>query len=76
MPSITMLLDFEEALAEELGRRVDVVERKVVEASPNYLRRHRILREAEPVYVATASYPARSICFATATPRRPGGAPA
>jgi len=76
MPSITMLLDLEEALAEELGRPVDVVERKVVEASPNYLRRHRILREAEPVYVATASYPARSICFATATPRRPGGAPA
>ena len=51
-PNITLLLDFEEALARALGRPVDLVERKVVEESPNYLRRRRILRDAEPIYVA------------------------
>jgi hypothetical protein len=49
---ITMLLDVEEALAQTLGRSVDLVERQAVEESPNYLRRRRILQEAEPVYVA------------------------
>lgn len=51
-PTIELLLDIESALEQVLGRPVDLVERKVVEASPNYLRRRRILREAEPVYVA------------------------
>jgi len=51
-PTITLLLDIEDALQHELGRPVDVVERQVVEASPNYLRRRRILTEAEQVYVA------------------------
>jgi hypothetical protein len=51
-PTITLLLDVEDALQQVLGRPVDLVERQVVEASPNYLRRRRILREAEPVYVA------------------------
>src|SRR5580692_7467765 len=48
-PTITLLLDVEDALQHELGRRVDLVERQIVEASPNYLRRRRILTEAEPV---------------------------
>jgi predicted nucleotidyltransferase len=51
-PTIALLLDVEEALRQTLGRPVDLVERKVIETSPNYLRRRRILREAEPLYVA------------------------
>ena len=33
-----------------LGRRVDLVERGAVEASRNYIRRRRILAEAQPIY--------------------------
>jgi hypothetical protein len=33
-----------------LGRPVDVVERDVVEASRNSIRRRAILRDAEPLY--------------------------
>jgi len=51
-PTITLLLNVEDALQQVLSRPVDLVERQVVEASPNYLRRRRILTEAEPVYVA------------------------
>jgi uncharacterized protein len=50
-PTITLLLDVEDALQHELGRPVDFVQRKVVEASRNYLRRRQILTEAEPVFV-------------------------
>lgn len=42
--------DFKEALETLLGRPVDLVEREAVEASRNYIRRRRILAEAEPVY--------------------------
>lgn len=49
-PTITLLLDIEDALQHVLGRPVDIFERQVVEASPNYLRRRRILTEAEPVW--------------------------
>ena len=51
-PDITKLLDVEEALAQTLGRSVDLVERRAVEESPNYQRRRRIIQEAEPVFVA------------------------
>ncbi len=44
--------DFEAALAALLGRPVDLVERPAVEASRNYIRRRRILAEAEAVYAA------------------------
>jgi predicted nucleotidyltransferase len=40
------------ALERALGRRVDLVERGVIERSRNYIRRRRILGDAEPVYVA------------------------
>ena len=43
-------LDLKEALEALLDRPVDLVERKAVEASRNYLRRRRILAEAEAVY--------------------------
>jgi predicted nucleotidyltransferase len=42
--------DLKDALEASLGRRVDLVEREAVEASRNYIRRRRILAEAEPVY--------------------------
>jgi predicted nucleotidyltransferase len=42
--------DFKDALETMLGRRVDLVEREAVEASRNFIRRRRILAEAETVY--------------------------
>jgi uncharacterized protein len=42
--------DFKAALEALLGRPVDLVERQAVEASRNYIRRRRILAEAEAVY--------------------------
>jgi predicted nucleotidyltransferase len=42
--------DFKEALEALLGRPVDLVEREAIEASRNYIRRRRILAEAETVY--------------------------
>ena len=42
--------DFRAALETLLGRPVDLVERPAVEASRNYIRRRRILAEAEAVY--------------------------
>ncbi len=46
------LLDFQTALEELLGRRVDLIERRAVEESRNYIRRRRILTEAEAIYAA------------------------
>jgi hypothetical protein len=48
--SLASYVDFKEALENLLHRPVDLVERGAVEASRNYTRRRRILREAEPVY--------------------------
>jgi uncharacterized protein len=42
----------QDELEEILGRRVDLVERKSVEASENYIRRKQILSHLVPVYVA------------------------
>src|SRR5690348_12955767 len=42
--------DFKDALEALLGRPVDLVDRGAVEESRNYIRRRRILGEAEPVY--------------------------
>jgi predicted nucleotidyltransferase len=42
--------DFKDALESLLGRPVDLVEREAVEASRNFIRRRRILSEAEAVY--------------------------
>ena len=44
--------DFKEALEILLARRVDLVDRKAIEASRNYIRKGHILRGAEPVYAA------------------------
>jgi predicted nucleotidyltransferase len=40
----------DEELRAILGRKVDLVPRSDVEQSPNYIRRSRILRTAEPIY--------------------------
>lgn len=48
---LTNLIGIEQELQTMFGRRVDVVERRVIEQSRNYLRRARILDTAEPVYV-------------------------
>jgi predicted nucleotidyltransferase len=50
LPSLEQFFGFAEALEQLLGRPVDLVERKAVEASRNYIRRRAILRHAEAVY--------------------------
>jgi predicted nucleotidyltransferase len=47
---LTTYLDFKDALEALIGRPVDLIEREAVEASRNYIRRRRILAEAEAVY--------------------------
>ena len=42
--------DFKDALEALLGCSVDLIEREAVEGSRNYIRRRRILAEAEPIY--------------------------
>ncbi|MGE5295202.1 MAG: nucleotidyltransferase family protein [Solirubrobacterales bacterium] len=46
------LVDIQDELSTILGRQVDLVERKAVERSENYIRRRHILSTAEIVYVA------------------------
>ena len=45
-------LDLKEAFEAILGRPVDLVDRRAIETSRNYIRRRVILEQAEPVYVA------------------------
>lgn len=51
-PWACKLTQLQDALAAELGRRVDLVSRQAVECSPNYLRRQQILPTARTLYVA------------------------
>jgi predicted nucleotidyltransferase len=46
------LMEMEAELARLFGRRANLVERKAVERSRNYIRRKHILAGAEPIYVA------------------------
>jgi predicted nucleotidyltransferase len=48
--NLAALMDLKEALEALLDRPVDLVERKSVEASRNFIRRRQILEEAEAVY--------------------------
>ena len=50
MPPRDRFLGLAEALEKLMGRPDDLVERKAVEASRNYVRRRAILRHAETVY--------------------------
>jgi len=45
-------VQMEEELSELLGRKVELVSRRAVERSPNWIRRRAILESAEPYYVA------------------------
>jgi predicted nucleotidyltransferase len=51
--SLFDLAAMEEELEQLLGRKVDLVSRRGVERSPNWIRRKAILGSAEPVYVVT-----------------------
>jgi predicted nucleotidyltransferase len=45
-------LDLKESFEQILGRQVDLIDRKAIETSRNYIRRRHILSQAEPIYVA------------------------
>ncbi len=47
---IARSMDLTDALAKLLGRKVDLVERRAIAASRNYIRRRHILAQAEPLY--------------------------
>jgi uncharacterized protein len=46
------LMRMEAELTQVFGRKVDLVDRNVLEQSPNYIRRRHILESAETVYAA------------------------
>jgi uncharacterized protein len=50
--NLARFLDFKQALEALLARRVDLFDRKAIEASRNYIRKRHILTGAEPVYAA------------------------
>jgi uncharacterized protein len=49
---LARFFDFKQALGALLARRVDLVDRKAIEASRNYIRKGHILAGAEPIYAA------------------------
>ena len=51
-PSLLDLIRIEDELSGMFAHKVDLVERKAVEESPNYIRRRHILESAELAYVA------------------------
>ncbi len=50
--SLSGFFDFKEALEALFGRSVDLVDRKEIENSRNYIRKRHILTGAEPIYAA------------------------
>jgi predicted nucleotidyltransferase len=50
--SVFDLMRMEAELTRLFGRKVDLVDRRVLEQSPNYIRRRHILESAEIVYAA------------------------
>ena len=46
------MVELEQELSELFGRKVDLVERRSVERSDNYIRRRHVLESVETVYVA------------------------
>ncbi|MHC4509284.1 MAG: nucleotidyltransferase family protein [Planctomycetota bacterium] len=51
-PGLMELVAMQDELSEILGRKVDMVERRAVEKSENYIRRRHVLESVEAVYVA------------------------
>lgn len=50
--SLFDLVDMEDELTAIFGRKVDLVGRRAIERSQNWIRREEILHTAEPIYVA------------------------
>ena len=50
--SLSDLVHMEDELKAIFGRKVDLVDRRAVESSENYIRRRHILSTAEAIYVA------------------------
>jgi predicted nucleotidyltransferase len=50
--SLKTFFDLKEALEALFGRSVDLVDRKAIESSRNYIRKRHVLTGAEPVYAA------------------------
>jgi len=53
-PTLFSLVDMREELSRLFGRPVDLISRKGLENSANYLRRAEILSTARPIYAAAA----------------------
>lgn len=51
-PSLFDLVTMQDELEAILGRKVDLLERKAVEANHNWIRREAILHTAQPIYRA------------------------
>ena len=51
-PSLFDLAHIEEELSALFGHKVDLIERRAVERSENYIRRKHILESAQPIHVA------------------------
>ena len=51
-PTLLTLLQMEAELEQPFGRKVDLLERRSVERSDNYIRRKHILAHREPLYMA------------------------
>jgi len=51
-PALCELVEMQEELAQIFGQKVDLVERRAVEKSENYIRRRHILQSLESIYVA------------------------
>jgi hypothetical protein len=50
--SLMDMVEMQDELEKVVGRKVDLVERRAIERSENYIRRRHILASAEPFYVA------------------------
>jgi predicted nucleotidyltransferase len=56
-PTLFTLLQMEAELKQLFGQKVDLLDRRSVERSDNYIRRKHILANSEPLYVAGRSLP-------------------
>ncbi len=51
-PGLFELIEIQQKLSEIIGHKVDLVERRAIEKSENYIRRRHILKSLEMIYVA------------------------
>ncbi|MGB7058783.1 MAG: nucleotidyltransferase family protein, partial [Geitlerinemataceae cyanobacterium] len=62
-PTLFDLVEMEEQLKTLFQRDIDLLTRKGVETSRNYLRRHAILSTAQLIYGTRSTVPARSVAI-------------